>query len=164
MTFLVSYNIRGLGAAPKFLALKATFLSASPHIIFVQETMHSSSTALAFFRRMFPSWHMAAISADGLSGGLVSLWDPLMVKAKAYKCLAGILISATIRGRPHPINLLNVYAPYRNRLPFWDSLLDSGILDINSLLIAGDLNFTLSSQECWGQCSSTDNLAKKRLG
>lgn len=159
MTFLISYNIRGLGAAPKFLALKETLVSARPFIIFIQETMHSVAASLAFFRKMFPAWHMAATEADGLSGGLVALWDPHWVEACAFKCSVGILISASIRGRPQKINLLNVYAPYRNRLPFWDNLFKSEILDIESLLIAGDLNLTLRSEECWGQCKKVDSIA-----
>lgn len=161
MTFLISFNIRGLGAAPKFLALKEILFSAHPYIICIQETMHPSSVSLAFFRKMFPSWHMAATEAEGLSGGLVVLWDPLRVRAKAFKCCAGILISASIRGRPQILNILNIYAPYKNRLPFWTNLFNSDILDIESLLIAGDLNLTLNSEECWGHCRRKDRLADK---
>lgn len=161
MTFLVSFNIRGLGATPKFLALKETLVSVHPLIIFIQETMPSSSDSLAFFRRMFPSWYMVATGAEGMSGGLVVLWNPVFVRAKPYKCCAGILLSASIRGRPQIINILNIYAPYRDRVPFWDMLFGSEILDIKSLLIVGDLNLTLNSAKCWGCCRKQDHMADK---
>lgn len=126
MTFLISMNIRGLGATPKFLALKEIFLPARPKIIFIQETMHSSIVSLAFFRKMFSSWHMVATEENGQSGGLAVLWDLTWIKVKAFKCCASILISATIRGQALVINILNVYAPYRNRLPFWERLFALG--------------------------------------
>eukprot|EP00253_Pinus_taeda_P006854 PITA_06854 len=154
-------NIRGLGAPPKFLALKKFFFQARPKIIFIQETMHSSRVSLAFFRRMFPSWFMVATEANGLSGGLAVLWDPVWIKAKAFKCCAGIMISAMVRGQVFMINLLNVYAQCRNRSPFWERLFTSEILDIDSLLLVGDLNVTLSADECWGNCRKKDLLSDR---
>lgn len=77
MTFMVSMNIRGLGASPKFMALKEIFLSSHPKIIFIQETMHPSKASIIFFRRMFPTWFIVTTEANGQSGGLAVLWDPV---------------------------------------------------------------------------------------
>eukprot|EP00253_Pinus_taeda_P024216 PITA_24216 len=113
-------NIRGLGAPQKFLVLKKFLFQARPKIVFIQETMHSSRVSIAFFRKMFPSWFMVATGANSLSGGLVVLWDPAWIKTKAFKCCAGIMISALVRGHALMLNLLNAYAPCRNRSPFWE--------------------------------------------
>lgn len=161
MTFIISMNIKGLGANPKYLALKEIFYSARPKIILIQETMHSSQVSIAYFRRMFPSWFMVASEACGQSGGLAVLWDPVWIKAKAFKCFAGILISALVRGQDLNINILNAYVPYKNRLPFWERLFASEILEIETLMIAGDLNMTLSSDECWGIYRTKDPPADR---
>eukprot|EP00253_Pinus_taeda_P025535 PITA_25535 len=114
---------------------------------------------------MFPTWFMVATGANGLLGGLVVLWDPEWIKATAFNCCAGIMLSAIVRGHAQCLNLLNVYAPYRNRSHFWDRLFASEILDMESLLLAGDLNVTLSPDECWGNCRKRDPLSDKiRMG
>jgi len=161
MTFLISMNIRGLGAGPKFLALKHIFFSDLPKIIFIQETMHSASVTLAFFRRMFPFWHMVATDASGLSGGLAVMWDPAWINAIAFKCYAGILISASVRGQSISINMLNIYAPCRDRSPFWERLFESELLDMDSLMLAGDLNVTLNAEEVWGDGRKHDPLGDR---
>jgi len=123
--------------------------------------MHASSIAISYFRKMFPSWYISAVEANSLSGGLAVLWDLVWIKAKTYSCVTGILISAQIRGHNFPINILNVYAPYRNRASFWEKLFVSEVLDIENLLIAGDLNFTLNMDEIWGLNKRKDPLAEK---
>lgn len=161
MNLIVSVNIQGLGPDLKFLALKNFSLSANTKIILIQETMHVVSATVSYFRKMFPLWHISAMEANGQSGGLAAIWDPQWIIAKAYSCIAGILISAQIRGQNRPINILNVYAPYKNRSIFWDCLFESEILDVESLLIAGDLNITLSRDEIWGNNKNQDAIAVK---
>eukprot|EP00253_Pinus_taeda_P035371 PITA_35371 len=152
-------NIRGLGAGPKYLALKHIFYSARPKIILIQETMHDRLSSISYFRKMFPSWYMMAIDACGHSGGLAVLWNPLWIRTNAYKCFAGIMISATFWGHRLPINVLNTYAPYLHRYPFWDRFFSSDLCEIRSLMIVGDMNFTLCPDEVWGGGKKMDPLA-----
>jgi len=56
--------------------------------------MHAASVTVSYFRKMFPLGHISAVEAMGLSGGLAVLWDPRWICAKAYNCIAGILIYA----------------------------------------------------------------------
>lgn len=93
---------------------------------------------------------MVATEAHVLSRGLATLCDPVRVREKAYKYFAQIIVEASIRGYDSPINILNIYAPYKNRAPFWENLFSSDWFDIDHLLIAGDLNIALSTEECWG--------------
>eukprot|EP00253_Pinus_taeda_P010868 PITA_10868 len=152
-------NIRGLGAGPKYLALKHLFYSVRPKIILIQESMHDCQSSLSYFRRMFPSWHISAIGACGLSGGLVALWNPLWIRASAYKCFAGILLNASFRGHQSTVNILNVYAPYSHRLPFWDRFFSSDLCVIPHLMLVGDMNFTLGPDEVWGVGREMDPIS-----
>eukprot|EP00253_Pinus_taeda_P017747 PITA_17747 len=159
MMDIVSMNIRGLGSGPKYLALKHIFLSARPKIILIQESMDDRHTSLTYFRKMFPSWHMAAIDACGHSGGLIALWNPLWIRTSAYKCFASILLNVSFRGIRSPINILNIYAPYSHRYSFWDRFFTSDLCEIHHLLLVGDMNFTLGSDEVWGGGRHMDPLS-----
>lgn len=158
MTRIMSINIRGLGADPKFIALKELFLSLYPNLILIQETMRKRTEAVSYFRKMFPSWHITAIDSTGLFGGPVALWDPSCVSVKAFRCFAGILLEASFCGTPGFIHILNVYAPYKDRLFFW-GFLSSEIMELDFLMIVGDLNCTLSSDKVWGCGRKVDPLA-----
>jgi len=75
--------------------------------------------------------------------------------------MVGILIAAHLRGHRNPINILNIYAPYKNRWPFWDKLFESEILYIDFLMIAGDLNVSLSMEEIWGAKKKSNPIADR---
>ena len=115
---ILSLNIRGLGGRPKSLGLCSLINSLNPDLILLQETMCSDVPALLSFSKIFPSWEYCAISARGLSGGLLSAWNPLKVKCRAFHTFAGILLHASFRGLPNPIHILNVYGPYKDKVFF----------------------------------------------
>jgi len=88
---------------------------------------------------MLPSWHMVATDAHGLSRGVAALWNPKRILARAFQCFVGILLLEKNLGLSGSISVLNVYAPYKDRFPFWNKFLSSKILEIDSLLIGGNL-------------------------
>ena len=131
---ILSLNVRGLGGRPKTLGLRSLINSLHPDIILFQETMCSALPSLFSFSKLLPSWEFCAISARGLSGGLLSAWNPLHVKCRAFHTYAGILLLTHIRGLPHPIHVLNVYGPYTKRKGFWKDAMECGILNSPSLI------------------------------
>ena len=80
---------------------------------------------------------------------MVSIWNPLTFSFKPYITCAGILLKGNIRGFEKQLNLLNVYAPYKERKVYWDKVDASGLLNLGNLILAGDLNLTLHSFENW---------------
>ena len=57
------------------------------------------------------------------------------------------------------LNILNIYSSNDNRVSFWDKLCISPLLKEENVIIGGDLNFTLSTQEIWGSRARVDSLA-----
>lgn len=114
--------------------------------------MQAVPQVVEYFIKMLPDWYMVVTDAHGLSGGLAAIWDPWWVNVKAFSCFAGILLTGHILKLKGRIHIINVYAPYRDRAIFWDSLIESELPDLTSLIIVGDLNCTICLNEIWG-CS-----------
>ena len=121
--------------------------------------MYSASPALFTFLKLLPSWEFYAISAPGISGGLLSAWNPLKENCRAFQTCVGILLQASIRVLPDPLHILNVYGPYREREFFWNKALRGGLLNLPSLVLGGDLNLTLHSSEIWDSKATLDPLS-----
>jgi len=54
--------------------------------------------------------------------------------------------------------LLNCYVPYKDGDSFWNQLLVSRLLGEENLIIGGNLNFTLSAREIWGDQARIDPM------
>ena len=121
--------------------------------------MCSTYPALHAFSKLLPNWEFCALSASGLSGSLLSTWNPHRVRCRAFATVVGILIKATFRVMPNPIDILNVYGPYRNRDSFWEKACRGGLLNSPNLILGGDLNLTLRASETWGIKAAIDPLS-----
>ena len=71
----------------------------------------------------------------------------------------GLLLERNLLGFKRTVRILNIYGPYHHREEFWDKVMESGILNDPSLIVVGDLNFTLSASKVWGNGNHYDPLA-----
>ena len=99
----------------------------------------------------------------GFSGGILVSWNPEVADLRDFVTIAGSLVEGSLKGFYHTIQILNVYAPYHNRWSFWDWIHQSGILQDKSLILAQDLNLTVSPEEVWGGVNSLDLLSDSLL-
>ena len=75
MLFL-SFNIRGLGGAPKLATLGRILDLKRPAL---QETMTEGGKFKDSLKRYLKHWHMEALDVDGQSGGLMTASTPEIV-------------------------------------------------------------------------------------
>ena len=155
---ILSLNVRGLGGLAKQKILRYLFSSLSPDIILLQETMNSSYPALLAFSKLCPGWEFCAISSSGLLRGILSCWNPHIVKCKSFHTMAGGLLKAQFRGSSISLSILNCYGPYHHRDAFWNSVARGGLPSLPNLILAGDLNLTLNGSEIWGSKAQPDPL------
>ena len=78
------------------------------------------------------------MSASGLSGGLLTAWNPLSVRCHSFETVVGILVKASFRGLSTPLAILNCYGPYKNMELFWEKALLGGLLNTSNLILGGD--------------------------
>ena len=152
-------NIRGFKGLTKQKSLKELFSSLNPDIILLQEMMCDHFYALRLFAKIKLGWEYCALDAHGLSGGILSVWNPLLTRCKAYHSFVGILLYLSFKGLDSVFSIINCYKPYANRTSFWDSAVFGGIFNFPNLILAGNLNFTHSDLEVWGDYVRLDHLA-----
>ena len=90
---------------------------------------------------------MTSSDADGCSGGTLTSSSLVlkMISIQKFETTVGIELEDSETGKKYMI--LNVYGPFYDRKTFWEKLKDSGALEFQNLILGGDLNLTLSSNE-----------------
>jgi hypothetical protein len=54
---------------------------------------------------------------------------------------------------------INIYGPYQNHVPFWDTLFKSDMLKPNKVILDDDVNFAIGEAKIWGPHAHKDNLS-----
>jgi hypothetical protein len=64
-----------------------------------------------------------------------------------------------VEGLGREFRILNIYGPYLERTPFWESIFKLKLLKVDNLILGGDLNFSLGLVEVWGPNACPDHLS-----
>ena len=91
-----------------------------------------------------PSWSFITLDVKGRSRVLAVRWRICKLKLvgswgmDSVLCVEVLSVDLGIT-----FKVINIYGPYQNRVPFWDSLFGNPLLCGESLVLGGDLNFSL---------------------
>jgi len=155
---LLSLNLRGTGGTLKLASVRCGLDKTHPNIIFFQETLVHSEKSRNFIHTLRPTWLSCAVNYVGTSSGLLVSWDPNLFYLVPFLICGGILLTGTYLAIKRQISLLNVYGTCVERKKIWDWLEDSGLLAQNKLILVGDINMNLSSNEIRGGSISLGSL------
>jgi hypothetical protein len=112
-----------------------------------------------FMFSLRPDWMICVVSSVGKSGGLLVSWDPTCFELVSVLSCGGIFLTGSSLATKRKVSLLNVYGPCQDRKKFWEKVDRVGLLAVDDLIMAGDLNLTTNSEEIWGETAQVDSLA-----
>jgi len=156
---IMSFNCRGLAGPLKRPALRRVLDLEHPDVLMLQETLGEMEAVKSKLEGMLPGWVFHCLDVRGRSGGIATGWNPRTVKAENVWGMDSVLgcsfLSSDIG---EEITLLNIYGPYQDRIPFWEKVFSLECLKNDTVIIGGDLNFSLGHSEVWGPQARVDNL------
>jgi len=144
---LLTLNIRGIGGTLKAASIYRLLDCSRPDIVFLQETLSDEKKARDFLLQLRLSWDATTVNSLGTSWGLLVAWDPNIFELKPFLTICGILLIGSYASTKKELAFLNIYGPCKDRQQFWSTFAKSGFHTIPNIIIAGELNFILSSEE-----------------
>eukprot|EP00253_Pinus_taeda_P010667 PITA_10667 len=89
---VISWNARGLNSQMKQRLLKKKVQKNKPDIIFVQETKCASSTIRNISKKLGKHMEYMETTSSGWEGGLVTLWDPQVIKVISSEATRSFIV------------------------------------------------------------------------
>ncbi|KAJ4823008.1 hypothetical protein Tsubulata_000381 [Turnera subulata] len=148
---MVSWNIRGLGSLSKHRLLNELIHHNDAKIVFICETK-LQGVDRHFCSRLWNSRDLEfrSVDADGLSGGLLLLWDESTFHVSQCNMNRNwILVEGSYGTMAHKLTICCVYGDNQieNRLAMWAELRNLKQSFTSPWLLIGDLNQTLSPED-----------------
>ena len=157
---IMSFNCRGLARPKKKSAFKRVFTLEHPDVILLQETLGLGDIIKEKLESWMTGWSFVTLDVRGRSGGLAVGWKlsaAKLVNSWGRDSVLGVELLFADLGTN--LSVINVYGPYLNRAPFWDALLQDPLLRGDSVVVGGDLNFSLGQAKVWGPHARADLLS-----
>ena len=130
-----------------------------PDILLLQETLGAREETKVRLESWFGGWIFETLDVKGRSGGLEIGWNVRIVSALNVWGMDSILgLSFRALEMVGTFDVVNIYGPYLNRIPFWENIFYCSLLRGEYLIIGGDLNFSLGQAEVWGPHACADVL------
>jgi hypothetical protein len=99
--------------------------------------MCSGLRAEDIFNPWVKGWHFFSSDVDGLSGGLLTTFNPKIKVLKSDFLPSCIVVQVLESWLNSTFKICNVYGPYVNKHPFWEHLSTSNILNDGDLILGG---------------------------
>ena len=157
---IMSFNCRGLAGPKNKSAFKRVLTLEHPDVILLQETLGLGDIIKERLESWLVGWSFVTLDVRGRSGGLAVGWKlstAKLLNSWGRDSVLGVELLSVDLGTQ--LSVINVYGPYLNRVPFWDSLLQDPFIGGDSVVVGGDLNFSLGQTEIWGPHAQADPQA-----
>ena len=146
--FILCWNIRGLNASNKQLALYNAIESCACAIVCLQETKMGYFDASIIKKCCPPRFDdYVYVPSNGASGGLIIIWNSSLFSGMAMHCESFALsVHFSSTQSAQSWTLINIYGPCvgERRYQFINWLFNLDIPDEEDWLIVGDFNFIRS--------------------
>jgi hypothetical protein len=94
-----------------------------PEVIMPQETMSSGDMILLDLKKMFHDWEFINIDVIGRSGGIIISWNlKIFYCSNCWATVSGLGTTLFFEAVGEAYTFINIYGPYRNHVPFRDTL------------------------------------------
>lgn len=157
---IISFNCRGFASQPKKIALRRLLTSSQTDIIFLQETLCLVDPLIHTLNSWLPNWTFHALDAFGRSGGsAIGICNKALEIRNIWGGRGFIGMDTFAHPLKMEIRIMNVYGPCVDRANFWRTFPDFGLIQVDNIILGGDLNFSLGFSESWGHSAQVDSLS-----
>ena len=156
---LMSFNCWGLAGPHKISTLKRVVGLEHLGILLLQETLGVGDVVKTKLENWFLGWDFTTLDVRGCSGVLEIGWNEKTVKALNLWGKESVLgINFQALALQTSFIVFNIYGLYLDMIPFWESRFNNPLLRGESVILGGDLNFSLGQAEVWGPHTRADLL------
>jgi len=121
---IMSFNCRGLAGPIKKSAFRRVLTLEHPDVILLQETLGIGDEIKTRLECWLPGWVFVTLDVRGRSGGLAVGWNERHVKMLNSWGMESAIGMHFLGLEPgENFTVVNIYGPYINRIPLWESLL-----------------------------------------